>query len=175
LHSVCCGKIQGGWSWCLSTLPRSLVFGGCCWKPDRLQMQQGNKKRSLFHVSIFCVSLLESTLYLSVTCKHKSPCTHARMRANAHGKIHIYTHRDTQDLLGDLVLNVLLENTTTKLVGNVLIVQQALTSQAQRRPRRVRAWRAPLENTAGNAGWKRSQRAVNALPIRSVLQQVQTF
>ena len=114
-------------------------------------------------------------LYLSVTRKHKSPCTHARMRANAHEKIHIRLHRDTQDLLGDLVVNVLPENTTTKLVGNVLIVQQARTSQAQRRTRRVRAWRAPLENTAGNAGCKWSQRAVNALPIRIVLQQVQTF
>ena len=66
-------------------------------------------------------------LYVSVTCKHKSPCTHARMRANAYEKIHTQTHRDTQDLLGDLVVNVLQENTTTKLVGNVLIVQQART------------------------------------------------
>jgi hypothetical protein len=49
------------------------------------------------------------------------------MRANAHGKIHTQTHRDTQDLLGDLVVNVLQENTTTKLVGNVLIVHQART------------------------------------------------
>jgi len=97
------------------------------------------------------------------------------MRANAHGNLHTQTHRDTQDLLGDLVVNVLQENTTTKLVGNVLIVQQARTSQAQRRPWRVRAWRAPLENTVGIAGCKWSQSAVHALPIRKVLQQVQTF
>jgi hypothetical protein len=49
------------------------------------------------------------------------------MRANAHEKIHTQTHRDTQDLLGDLVVNVLQENTTTELVGNGLIVQQART------------------------------------------------
>jgi ribosomal protein L32 len=69
----------------------------------------------------------------------------------------------------------MLENTTTKLVENVLIVQQARTSQAQRRPRRVGAWRATLENTAGNAGCKWSLRAVNALPMQPVLQRVQTF
>lgn len=118
--------------------------------------------------------LLENSRRLALGFVSLAPISRRRMLLLETGQTASAT-RDTQDLLQDLVVNALLENTTTKLVGNVLIVQQAHTSQTQRRPWLVHAWRATLENTAGNAGCTWSQRALNALPIRIVLQQVQTF
>ena len=72
-------------------------------------------------------------------------------------------------------MHALLVNTTTSLVGNVLIVQQARTSQAQRKPRQTRAWRVALVNIARNVGCEWSHRAVSVLPMRTLSQQVPTF
>ena len=93
----------------------------------------------------------------------------------AQRRAHCALRGSTRDLRGDVAVNALLVSTTMSSVGNVLIVQQARTSQAQRKPRQARAWRVALVNIVHNLGCKWSQSAVSVLPMRALSQQVRTF